>query len=73
MPEIKPCPFCGDEATVVVDCWCKGHDRLDYHVQVECKGCDAEVGYQHYSLREDIREPMKRAIETWNKRTITNL
>ena len=55
--ELKPCPFCGDEA------WLESHAsifRSEVGHRVECRGeCHAMTCYYH-----DKQE----AIEAWNKR-----
>ena len=60
MTELKPCPFCGGEPTIVVrkgkDGW---RDRYSILCDYEHGGCGAESGWYHYESE---------AVEAWNKR-----
>ena len=63
-PKLKPCPFCGNEPTIVIrkgkDGW---RDRYSVLCDYEHGGCGAESGWYHYESE---------AIEAWNKRTVEN-
>jgi Lar family restriction alleviation protein len=53
--KIKPCPFCGEEASV---CW-----RLNYNVSggediIECNKCGVKI----------IRDSLPKAKRAWNRR-----
>lgn len=52
MTELKPCPFCGGEAEILVS------DIADRAV-IYCRGCDAQI---------QIKPNKQEAIEAWNKR-----
>lgn len=58
--KLKPCPFCGNEPTIVVrkgkDGW---RDRYSILCDYEHGGCGAESGWYHYESE---------AVEAWNKR-----
>ncbi len=62
MSELKPCPFCGGEAEIVVlDRWW-GDDLRDFY-KVACKNKKCNV------IVETIIEYEKKdAIEAWNRR-----
>ncbi|MBM3272906.1 restriction alleviation protein, Lar family [Candidatus Kaiserbacteria bacterium] len=53
--ELKPCPFCGHAAHVVID-WA-GEGIFD---AVACSNCDAAVVGQAV--------PMEQLVEQWNRR-----
>ena len=57
---LKPCPFCGGEATIRIF---KGKDGWRDRYAILCRydegGCGAESGLYHY---------MSEAIEAWNRR-----
>ncbi len=59
-PQIKPCPFCGNEGTVRIfrgkDGW---RDRYAVFCNYNEGGCGAESGLYHYEIE---------AIEAWNRR-----
>ena len=58
--ELKKCPFCGGEGTVIIR---KGKDGWRDRYAVLCDynygGCGAESGWYHYE---------EEAIEAWNRR-----
>ena len=58
--KLKPCPFCGNEPTIIVrkgkDGW---RDRYSVLCDYEHGGCGAESGWYHYETE---------AVESWNKR-----
>ena len=60
MTELKPCPFCGNEPTIIVrkgkDGW---RDRYSVLCDYEHGGCGAESGWYHYEVE---------AVASWNKR-----
>jgi Lar family restriction alleviation protein len=62
MPELKPCPFCGGEAALVVE--------GDHHGEFYSLGCKDKECYGHhveYTQTEDWM-PKAKAIERWNSR-----
>ena len=54
MREVKPCPFCGGEATIYYDI----DDPAGYNVT--CMRCRMETPHFDYS---------EKAVDFWNKRT----
>ena len=56
MTALKPCPFCGGEATIYED----RHENITYGYTVACDNCCATV----------FADTEKEAIEAWNKRVI---
>ena len=58
--ELKPCPFCGEEGTIIVRKGKNGwRDRYAVLCDYEHGGCGAESGWYHYE---------EEAIEAWNRR-----
>lgn len=57
MIDLKPCPFCGDNATLCA----KGLSKFSY--QVECDGCYAMTGWSSKDTA---------VIEAWNTRATPN-
>lgn len=53
MTELKPCPFCGSEAYVII------RDVDDWTPWIRCKGCGVET---------DCFDSAEEAIEAWNRR-----
>lgn len=70
---IKPCPFCGKEARLIIDeCTyereCHGRRYPDGHIwtaQIVCKGCNCSG-----NLRLDFYKDkaIDRAVKAWNSR-----
>lgn len=61
MVELKPCPFCGDEA------YCY-YDENSNRFMVKCFKCGANVmrkSSEHYGCTRDY---MNQVISSWNKR-----
>lgn len=68
MEKLKPCPFCGGEAQLVVNGW---------KAFVQCKRCEAKTrtikhslprkNAEHLSFAEAERD--RWAVEAWNRRT----
>lgn len=58
---LKPCPFCGGEASIIQKSW----DLFITGVRIECDECGASTGWTSGAILRDVQ---KRAIETWNKR-----
>ena len=58
--KLKPCPFCGNEPTLIVyrgkDGW---RDRYAVLCRYDDGGCGAESGWYHYE---------EETIEAWNRR-----
>lgn len=61
MDELKPCPFCGDEAYISFD----GNNWYVY-----CFNCGASISHpQIYDYSsEAMKKGRNKAIEKWNKR-----
>lgn len=61
--ELLPCPFCGNEPTLIVyrgkDGW---RDRYAVLCRYDDGGCGAESGWYHYE---------EETIEAWNRRATT--
>lgn len=58
--KLKPCPFCGGEAKVVI-----GPSVELWQHAVECKDCGANTGYK-WGICPSVVE--NKAIEAWNRR-----
>lgn len=56
MSELKPCPFCGGEATVFIKDW---DNRADEY-KIVCMKCGVQ--------QEEFRHEKAKAIEAWNRR-----
>ncbi len=72
MPEtkLKPCPFCGREATTsVVSC----DTALGYCIKfgVYCPACKIGqyIHIENYDNFEKAEKAMQKAVEAWNRRT----
>lgn len=79
MTKLKPCPFCGGEATMwddgiympvidpdtgaVVDC----RDEEPEGCVIECKNCPAQI-VENKKTGESEAELKQRAIKAWNRR-----
>lgn len=59
MPELKPCPFCGNIPELTVDNIC---DELNY--QVSCTHCFART-YLETSEEEAVEQWNRRADDEW--------
>lgn len=66
--KLKPCPFCGGEANVVIA-------PMEGTAYVECKHCSAMMGRYRKSGESDHKgfwthfETQEKAIEAWNRRS----
>ena len=58
---LKPCPFCGGEATLV-EYWLKGVANKK-HYFVQCKPCGIRKDNHHSGYNS-----ASKAIQAWNKR-----
>ena len=64
MTELKPCPFCGGEAQLIIRTWDGDGAGADgYDVGCYTPECHVELGADFYF------ETIDDAIESWNKRT----
>ena len=59
MPELKPCPFCGEEAFVCENPYYLEHLKISLYA-VECNGCHATT-FEYGSADE--------ASKAWDRRT----
>lgn len=59
MPELKPCPFCGDEAIYITTAIKAGNIVKEFY-SISCLGCNAEI-YKYCKTEEE-------AVEAWNRR-----
>lgn len=77
MSELKPCPFCGEEA--IIEQTNYGTTELNsvrFGFRIRCKKCDATVrdscGYISMNLRNGAfniwHDDRPKAIEAWNSR-----
>jgi Lar family restriction alleviation protein len=58
--ELKPCPFCGEDGTIIIRKGKNGwRDRYAVLCDYEHGGCGSESGWYHYEAE---------AIEAWNRR-----
>lgn len=70
---LKPCPFCGNEAT-----YREGHEHCyiggyDINISIECTYCSAEMGssYGTNAGKETTEQEAKDYLaECWNLRTL---
>ena len=64
--EIKPCPFCGGKARLII----KYSEKTEsYFMRVKCYRCNAQSAtYSDEAMPTDDSESKKSAIEAWNKR-----
>ena len=58
MPDLKPCPFCGGEAKLIVHNWDHDYDTFT----IECSRC---CGCMDFNAYEDI---IPHLIDLWNQR-----
>lgn len=69
MNELKPCPFCGGEASRGVGKACSSD--YYYEVQAHCERCGAEIRHK-YSLSMWTKNPEREAkryiSRLWNRR-----
>lgn len=61
-PELKPCPFCGDEAYTF-----KKWVTLEYWASVGCKGCSAKFSEECPS-HASVNPIHDELVEKWNTR-----
>ena len=68
MAEIKPCPFCGEDAEMKESRNCRPIEGwLSY--TIACKGCGCEMlGETINPYREKSEKAKKSVIAKWNKR-----
>lgn len=66
--DLKPCPFCGGEAEIVISPTNQEHNLSCY--AVHCKRCYVMIGYAdpHTRTTEFYKSP-RSAAEMWNTRT----
>lgn len=67
LKELKPCPFCGDEANM----WCRG-TRHGYMIIVKCDLCGAQTKafWSDTDAADDDwnNQACKMAAKAWNRR-----
>lgn len=66
--ELKICPFCGKDASllVIVDPYVTSYISYDFYVS--CNACGSQGPIYSERHNSDIRIPVQSAIEEWNKR-----
>lgn len=71
--ELKPCPFCGGEAS-----WIAARQREDgayYPATCGCRKCgiwrcgDSSYGHGGFATEDDLKVSMEQAVARWNNRT----
>ena len=73
MAELKPCPFCGSQATteVQVTQMGGGTDQIDFGIV--CPSCNIDrtcrLKINKKCTFKDVDEAMNLAIEAWNRRS----
>lgn len=63
MIELKPCPFCGEEAVIRSTTALNGKYSAFY---IKCSSCEIQT-LSYVDTRYDL-DALKKAIETWNLR-----
>lgn len=58
MSELKPCPFCGGEAMIKMNCWGV------YKVGCDCETCIGWI-YNHTEYKD-----RQQAVQVWNTRRV---
>lgn len=70
MEELKPCPFCGKKAELVISKH-ENSDTTQWH-KIMCEdtfGCGAEMGDAISGWQHDYNDAVNRLIDRWNRRT----
>lgn len=63
LEQLKPCPFCGSEATLEID---EDHHGAFYTLGCQGKLCPAHLAYYTMSPEDDMS--VEEAISKWNHR-----
>lgn len=69
MVELKPCPFCGSKARLVVLEY-ENSDTTRWH-KIMCEdvfGCGAEIGTAISAWQADYKEAVQGLKDRWNRR-----
>ena len=56
---LKPCPFCGGEASIVKNSGCSSLNGMPYDSLIQCLKCE---------ISQNGWAPENQVIEEWNKR-----
>lgn len=75
MDKLKPCPFCGGEAS-----WIAARQREDgtyYPASCGCRKCgircygESDYGHGGFATEEDCERSMEQAVAKWNTRAVS--
>lgn len=69
MEKIKPCPFCGEEATALVS---KSYSEVGFSFTIRCKKCETvEMALEKRVIScsfDEITDAINAVISKWNRR-----
>ena len=71
MTELKPCPFCGAKAKLVISSY-ENSDTTRLH-QIMCENifeCGASIGRPISGWQADYKEDVERLKKQWNRRNL---
>ena len=65
MIKLKPCPFCGGEAELIV----RGNDYIGYtQTEIKCKSCSTKQLHKWIKFKFDRDFVVVNTVEAWNRR-----
>ena len=68
--KLKPCPFCGGEASIKADAHTDYQDPTTFHVYAKCESCGASApGVAcEFRVKGDYMDVYNAAANQWNER-----